>query len=78
MTNLKQDTLANVRMGSIRSLARMKGEDIIVLDLRELSSFTDYFIIGSAVSSRQGKSICDEIEEVLKRKSCTASYRRVY
>jgi len=46
MTNLKQDTLANVRM-AVSVLARMKGEDIIVLDLRELSSFTDYFIIGA-------------------------------
>lgn len=39
-----------------------------VLDLRRLSSFTDYFVIVSGRSDRQVQAICDRIEENLKKK----------
>ncbi|HEX8073249.1 MAG TPA: ribosome silencing factor [Pyrinomonadaceae bacterium] len=39
----------------------------VLLDLRELASFTDYFIITSGTNPRQVQAIADEIEERLKR-----------
>ena len=42
-----------------------KGYDIKVLDLRELTSFTDYFIITSADSDTQVKAVADGIEDKL-------------
>lgn len=39
------------------------GEDITVLKLSEISSICDYFVIASASSLRQVKSIADEIED---------------
>ena len=43
-----------------------KGEDIKILDLREVTSFTDYFIICSVANARQGHAISDEIHKRLK------------
>jgi ribosome-associated protein len=42
-----------------------KAEDIIVLDLRGLCQFTDYFVICHGSSSRQALAIADAIEERL-------------
>ena len=44
-----------------------KGEDIILLDLKGIASFTDYFIICSGNSDRQVQAITTHIEEKLGR-----------
>jgi len=47
--------------------SRMKqAEDIVVLDLTGISSFTDFFIIMHGNSSRQNVAIYEGIEEELK------------
>jgi ribosome-associated protein len=51
---------------AVRCAAAKKATDIKVLDLKEVTSFTDYFVICSAANSRQGHAICDEIEKGLK------------
>ena len=43
-----------------------KASDIRVLDLREVTSFTDYFVICTAANPRQGHAISDEIHKQLK------------
>lgn len=45
-----------------------KALDIRVLDLREISSFTDYFVICSGANARQIQAIGDEIEAQLKKR----------
>ena len=47
----------------------------MMLDIREVSSFADYFVICSADSDRQINAICDEIDEVLS-KNGVRLYRR--
>ena len=42
-----------------------KAVDLAVLDVREVSSFTDYFVICSGQNSRQVKAIADAVEETL-------------
>lgn len=44
-----------------------KAEDIVVLDLRRVASFTDYFVICTGRSSRQVQAISDEVEEQLRQ-----------
>jgi ribosome-associated protein len=44
-----------------------KGEDIVCLDVRELVSYTDYFVIATARNERQAKAIYDEVHLRLKR-----------
>lgn len=43
-----------------------KGYDIKVLDLREISSIADYFIICSADSHSQVRAIADEVDDKLR------------
>ncbi len=42
-----------------------KAADLTVLDLRNLSSFTDYFVLCSGQNARQVKAIADAVEETL-------------
>ena len=44
-----------------------KGEDITCLDVRELVSYTDYFVIATARNERQAKAIYDEVHLRLTR-----------
>ncbi|MEP7015387.1 MAG: ribosome silencing factor [Verrucomicrobiota bacterium] len=48
-----------------------KAEDIVVLDLRAISTFTDFFVICSANSEPQLKAIAGEIEGRLKQQHDT-------
>lgn len=46
-----------------------------MLDIRQISSFADYFVICSADSERQINAICDGIDEVLSKNDIRL-YRR--
>jgi len=46
-----------------------KGEDVVVLDLRDLASFTDYFVILQGNSDRQNRAIYESIEQKLKQEN---------
>jgi ribosome-associated protein len=49
-----------------RTLAEnKKAEDIVILDVRELSSVTDYFVLASGNSEPHLRAIVDEINESL-------------
>ncbi|MGI8786876.1 MAG: ribosome silencing factor [Pyrinomonadaceae bacterium] len=44
-----------------------KAFDIIAIDLREIASFTEFFIIASGANQRQVQAVADEITEQLKK-----------
>jgi ribosome-associated protein len=44
----------------------LKAEDLIVLDMRQVSSFADTFVIASGRSDRHVRSIADAIVEALR------------
>lgn len=44
-----------------------KAEDIVILDVRELSSVTDYFVIASGSSEPHLRAIVDEITDQLRQ-----------
>jgi ribosome-associated protein len=52
--------------GAVEAAQAKKAEGILVLDLRGLASFTDYFLICSGTSHRQIESIADEVESALR------------
>lgn len=43
-----------------------KAEDIVILDVRKLSSITDYFVIASATSEPHLRAVVDEITDKLR------------
>jgi ribosome-associated protein len=45
-----------------------KAHDLVVLDLREVASFTDYFIIASGTNVRQVQAVADEVQEQLRKR----------
>ena len=44
-----------------------KAEDIVILDVRELSSVTDYFVIASGTSEPHLRAIVEEITDSLRK-----------
>jgi ribosome-associated protein len=52
---------------ALQAAAEKKAIDIVVLDLREIASFTDFFVITSGANERQVQAISDEISETLKK-----------
>ena len=49
-------------------IADKKGEDVLLLDIRDISILTDYFVIGSTTSERQAKAITESIKQETKRR----------
>ncbi len=47
-----------------------KAEEIVVLDLRGLSSIADYFLICGGTNPRQVAAIAEEIDAALSRSGC--------
>jgi len=44
-----------------------KAADLVVLDLRKVASFTEYFVICTGTSTRQVQAISDAVEEALRK-----------
>jgi ribosome-associated protein len=61
----KRSLPAAVRLAVETGLAK-KAEDLCVLDLRELSSFTDFFLVMNGTSSRQNAAVAEAVEAALK------------
>jgi ribosome-associated protein len=61
----KKSLPAEVRLAVEAGLAR-KAEDLCVLDLRELTAFTDFFVIQHGHSSRQNMAVAEGVEAALK------------
>ena len=51
---------------AVRAALDKKAADVVVLDLRNTSAFTDFFILCSGSSQRQVKAIADSVEETLR------------
>ena len=50
----------------VNSIQKKKGYDIAILEVKELSSLTDFFIICTSESEPQTKAITDHINENMK------------
>ena len=54
-------------MIAARAAAEKKATDTVVLDLREIASFTEYFVICTGGSTRQVQAISNSVEEELRK-----------
>ncbi len=53
---------------SVKASLEKMGEEIVVLDLRGIAFFTDFFIIMHGNSSRQNTAIYESVEKEMKKK----------
>lgn len=55
-------------VAALHAASEKKALDLVALDLREVASFTDFFLISSATNTRQVQAISDAVEEQLKKR----------
>lgn len=48
-------------------LEEKKGEDILLLDIHEISDFADYFVICSGTSDRMLQALVDDVQKKLRK-----------
>ena len=77
MKQLKQEyrTLDGDQLAAIcaQIASEGKAEDIVVLDVRTISSFTDYFVILSGRSTRHVQALAESMEHELRSKRISSS-----
>lgn len=67
------DSLDERVLEALHAASEKKAIDPVVLDLRDIASFTDYFVIVSGANERQVQAISDEVYEQLKKSGHAAA-----
>ena len=62
----------------VKAIDDKKGKEILVLDLKELTTLTNYFVIATGGSNKNVQAICDEIEEKMKERGAKLWNREGY
>ncbi len=60
---------------AVEAAGEKQAGNIALLDVRQVCSFADYFLICSGESGRQVQAIYEEIEHVLKKAGVLPNYR---
>ena len=62
----KTTTAAKTRSWIQHALEDAKARDIVVLDVRKISDFTDYMVIATGTSNRHVQSTADKVVDALR------------
>ncbi len=65
-TEIRRERSLELALAAARTADDNRGQDIVVLDMRGMTSEFDYFVLVTGSSRRQLHAIGDEIEHVLK------------
>jgi ribosome-associated protein len=60
---------------AVEAASEKQASDIVMLDMRGVCTFTDYFIICSGDTGRQIEAICEEIDQVMGREGVVPRHR---
>ncbi len=66
----------HMAQAAARAAADMRGQDVTIIDLRGLISYTDYFVVTSAETERQARRIVDEVLEKMREEGYRPTSRR--
>ena len=61
------ETSLKLALAAARTADNNRGQDIVVLDVRKLTSMFDYFVIATGSSRRQIHAMSEEIDDVLQK-----------
>ena len=59
-----------------RAAAGMFARDVVIIDLKELVSYTDYFVVASVETERQARRIVEEVLEKMNKEGYRPRSRR--
>jgi ribosome-associated protein len=71
-TSEATDPLDDRMLSALHAASDKKALDVVLLDLREVATFTDYFLITSGANQRQVQAIADEVVDRLKKSGTPA------
>jgi ribosome-associated protein len=66
---------AQLAKAAVDAASDKKAADIILLDIRDVTTIADYFVICSGNNSRQLQAIADNIDEVLGKQGANVIHR---
>ena len=67
------DQLDERMLTALHAVGEKKAFDVVVLDLREVATFTDFFVITTGANERQVQAISDEVYDTLKKAGSAAA-----
>jgi ribosome-associated protein len=57
----------DIRRAAVEALEEIKATDIVVIDVRKITSLFDYMIVASAESTRQTRALANNVQEKLRK-----------
>lgn len=73
-----ENNIKELVKATIKALEDKKAEDIKVIDISDISTIADYFIIASGSNRSQIQTLADNVEETLGRMGCTLKQAEGY
>jgi ribosome-associated protein len=61
-----------------RAALGKKATDVVILDLRKVTEFTDYFVLASAANQRQLLAVADAVMEAMREQGLRPSHIEGY
>ena len=71
-------TIEEMSQAICKAASDKKARDIVVMDMREISPSTDYFVICSANTATQVRAIADNIEDELSEAAVDFNHKEGY
>ncbi|HEX5471057.1 MAG TPA: ribosome silencing factor [Lacipirellulaceae bacterium] len=65
-TEVRQERSLQLALAAARTAEDNRGDDVVVLDMRDMTTEFDYFVIATGNSRRQLHAISEEIDRVLE------------
>lgn len=69
------DNTKEILKTAVEALEDVKGQDIKIIKIDELTVLADYFVIASGTSTTQIKALADRVDEMLSKKGIEPYHR---
>jgi ribosome-associated protein len=69
---------ATTAVRAARAALAKKATDVVILDLRKVTEFTDYFVLASAANQRQMVAVADAVMETLREQGLRPAHLEGY
>jgi ribosome-associated protein len=71
-------TIEEMSQAICKAASDKKARDIVIMDMKGISSSTDYFVVCSANTATQVRAIADNIEEELAKEGVAFNHKEGY